>query len=221
MLHGWKRSLNDWSGIAQILSSRYRVFLIDFPGMGNSSLPNKSFDTYDYAQIISQFIKKLGLKDIVLVGHSFGGKVGIILASRNRAVKKLILVDASGMDEKSIIVKIKAAISKLVKPIIALIPDSLVYIVSERLYSEDYKNAGSLKESFKKIVSQNVEAEAMKINIPTLIIWGDKDKEVTTKAAKMLRSLIKNSTLRIVWNTGHDPFKEKPDKFLRIMEEFV
>lgn len=221
ILHGWKRNLNDWNDIAQKLSLKYKVVLVDFPGMGNSSLPNTAFDTYDYAQIINQFIKKIGIKNITLMGHSFGGKVSTILAANNDAIKKLILVDASGIDEKSFMIKIKKTITKIIKPVTVLGPEFLRHFIFSKLASDDYKNAGGLKESFKKIVAQNMETEAKIINIPTLIIWGDKDKEVTIYAAKRFRSLIKNSTLRIVWNTGHNPFKEKPNKFMEILEEFV
>lgn len=221
MLHGWKRNLKDWKIIAEKLSANKKLVLVDLPGFGSSSAPKMGFDTYDYAKLINALIRKLKLYNITLVGHSFGGKVAVVVASKNDSIKKLILVDASGIDEKSFISSLKIILSKIIKPVTKFLPEKVGDFVFNSLASSDYKNAGNLKDSFKKIVRQDVEKEATKIKIPTLIIWGDKDNEVTTNSAKKFKSLIANSTLRIVWNAGHDPFLEKPDKFLEILREFL
>src|SRR5581483_11907029 len=92
ILHGWKRSLNDWQEVAKTLSSKNKVIILDLPGMGASSKPNTPFNTYDYADFVDKFIAKLQLKNVTLVGHSFGGRTAIIQASKNKAISKLVLV---------------------------------------------------------------------------------------------------------------------------------
>ncbi len=218
ILHGWKNSLKNWEGIAKELSQKNQVILLDLPGMGNSSTPKSAFDTYDYADIVTKFIQKLNLKGITLIGHSFGGKIGVIVASTNSNVNKLVLVDISGIIEKSLARSIKTGIFRTTK---IFLPKSISKKIANKISSEDYKNAGNLLETFKKIVSQDISNEAKKIRIPTLIIWGENDKDVPLSSAKKLQTLIPSSTLRIVWRTGHHPHTEKPEKFLELIYEFV
>ncbi len=219
ILHGWKNSLKNWESIAKNLANKFKVVLIDLPGFGASSVPkNQPFDTFDYAETVMKFIEKLNLKNITLIGHSFGGKTGIVVASKNNKIDKLILVDASGINSKSLVTLLKIYLSKTVK---LIFPKNLAAKVSASLSSEDYKTAGNLKDSFKKIVTQDISENAKKIKIPTLIIWGENDKDVPLTSAKVLKNIIPNSSLRIVWKAGHHPHLEKPEKFLETVEEFL
>lgn len=115
ILHGWKNSLKNWEEIGKKLSIENKVILLDLPGMGNSSMPKSAFDTYDYADIINKFIVKLELKKLTLIGHSFGGKIGVIIAAKNPEIKKLILVDISGINNKNPINSLKRILFKSVK----------------------------------------------------------------------------------------------------------
>jgi pimeloyl-ACP methyl ester carboxylesterase len=215
ILHGWQNSLKNWMEVGKNLSQNRKVVLMDMPGFGASSIPkNRVFDIYDYAQIVSKFINKFELEKITLIGHSFGGKTGIVVASTNNRIKKLILVDSSGINDYSPITSAKILLSKIFKNIL---PKNLLTYLA----SEDYQNAGALLETFKKVVVQDISKDAKKIKIPTLIIWGETDKDVSISSAKKLKELISNSTLRIVWKAGHHPHLEKPEKFLEIVEEFV
>jgi pimeloyl-ACP methyl ester carboxylesterase len=148
------------------------------------------------------------------MGHSFGGKTGVIVASKI-PLKKLILVDASGVESKTMLTQIKISFAKIFK----LFP--FRNIILEKIASTDYKEAGELLPSFKKIVRQDVLEDAKKVSIPTVIIWGDKDTEVPVNASKIFRSLIKNSLIRIVWGSNHHPHIEKPEKFISLLNEIL
>ncbi len=218
ILHGWKNSLKNWEEVGKKLAIKNKVVLIDLPGMGNSSLPKETFDTYDYAKLVNKFIEKLNLKNITLLGHSFGGKIGIIVASKNSVINKLILVDNSGIKQKTLLKFIKTAFYKIAK---IFLPKKITMKIANYISSEDYKNAGDLLPIFKQIVTEDISESAKKINIPTLIIWGENDKDVPLSSAKKLKNLIPNCTLRIVWRAGHHPHLEKPEKFIEIVEEFI
>lgn len=221
VLHGWKRSLNDWREVAKELSKNKKIILVDLPGFGNSSVPKTPFDTYDYANLVLKIIEKLELKKVTLMGHSVGGKIAIAAGSQNKDLEKLIVVDPSGINKRSFSVKVKSVTNKFLKPGMFLFPEKVRKLILDLMTSEDYRSSGKMKDIFKKIVVQNVSEDAKKIKIPTLIVWGDKDKEVPVSTAKDLKKLISHSTVRIVWNTEHDPFMEKPDKFLEIIQEFL
>jgi len=219
VLHGWGRSLDDWRQVSRELSKKSKVFLLDLPGFGNSSLPEENADTNYYSGVVNEFIKKMKVEDIILLGHSFGGKIAIVVAGKNKKVKKLVLVAPSGVEEKSFITTLKILTAKIINKM------PLGGVIKERLKdsfsSSDYKNAGSLKRIFKTVVNQKVDREAREITAETLIIWGDRDKELAPRWGKKIRELIGGSRLRIVWGAKHHPHLEKPEKFLEIVNEFV
>lgn len=220
-LHGWGRNFKDWLNIAQNLSKKYKVILLDLPGFGGTKIPpENTFDTYDYANFVSSFIKKIRLTKTTLIGHSFGGKISIVLAAKYpEFFEKLILVSASGVEEKTLYVKLRNRLFKSLK--LLPFPQKIKSTISNILGSRDYKSVGIMRNSFIKIINQDVSKEAKKIKTPTLIIWGEKDKEVPVKWGKKLNQLIKKSYLRIIWGAGHFPQIEKTEKFESVLHEYL
>jgi len=222
ILHGWGRNLTDWLNVGQNLSDRYSVILLDLPGHGGTGLPLKQpYDTSNYADFAISFLHKIGIKSTILIGHSFGGKISIDIASKSKIINKLFLIDSSGVETKNNKVKSKIILAKIIKSINSLLPSLLSRKILLSLASADYKSAGELLPSFKKIVSQNVSDSAKNIKVQTYIIWGEKDKELALVCAKKLHNLISNSIIRIVWGAGHHPHLEKPDKFYNLLREYI
>ena len=221
ILHGWGRSSHDWNQIAQKLSSQYQVILLDLPGFGDSTIPESEvWGIFEYAEIVEKFIKKLGLKKITLIGHSFGGEIALVIAAKNPVyLEKLILVDSAGVDKAGFWTKVKIKIFKIGK--IVPLPKQLYEALVWRLGSKTYASAGKLRTSFKKIENQDVSYLIPSIKTPTLIVWGEKDLVLSVNWARKMKDLIKNSTLRIVWGVGHHPHLEKPNKFLEIIKEYL
>ena len=95
LMHGWGCEFSTVRSIAAILESGMRVYNMDLPGHGKSPEPTTVWGVYDYARLIGEFIDTLQLKDPVLIGHSFGGRISIVLASE-RPLSKILLVDEIG-----------------------------------------------------------------------------------------------------------------------------
>jgi len=93
--------------------------------------------------------------------------------------------------------------------------------IEKYISSDDYVNSGPLRKILVKVVNEDLTNTANKIKIPTLIIWGEKDKVVLLEHAKELKEIIKDSELRIVWGASHSPHIEKPYEFTEIVEEFI
>ena len=98
LLHGWGCNIEIWKPIQDGLSKAHRVTAIDFPGFGQSQEPPEVWGVEQYTQCTEQLIEQLQLKKPTLIGHSFGGRVSILLASRNNYVGKVILTDAEHLD---------------------------------------------------------------------------------------------------------------------------
>jgi pimeloyl-ACP methyl ester carboxylesterase len=181
------------------------------PGFGESGKPPNNWGIYEYGEFAVKVLEKLGIKKAVIMGHSFGGRIGILLAASTDKAIKLILVDAAGMEDKSMKVKIL----RLFSPAARLFPEK----IKAKFRSTDRREAGELREVFIRVIGQPLEAELVKIRVPTLIIWGENDRVQTLKEAKILNSGIKNSVLRIVWGAGHWPHLEKTGQLIRILKE--
>ena len=96
LMHGWGCQASTLDSIARIAAEQHTVYNIDFPGFGASPEPTTVWGVEDYTAMLESFVRKLGIVRPILLGHSFGGRVGLLYSSRND-VEKLILVDAAGV----------------------------------------------------------------------------------------------------------------------------
>ncbi len=231
-LHGWRSNkeaiLKVLSGImagAKNNGRNINFFSIDFPGFGKSPIPQKVFDLQNYTNIIKEFCGKLNLKNIILIGHSFGGRVSIQLASQNPGlVSKLILVDAAGIKSKVEFSKLKNIVSKLVKPFFNL---KFMENIKKKIYdfidADDYLAIPELKQTFVNIVNQDLTAAISEIKQTTLIRWGEKDLNPSAhiEHAKIMKEKIPNSILVFLKDAGHFSYIDKPEEFIKEVIEFI
>lgn len=219
ILHGWGRNFQDWIPAARFLSSKYKVVLVDLPGFGGTNLPsNTVMGTYDYADFVEKFLEKIEIRKPTLLGHSFGGRLGIVLASKKSFLSKLILVDSAGIEQKSLKVILIGLFYKILK---FLLPKRLNELVRARLGSEDYASAGPLRKVLVKVVNEDLTQHLSQIKVPTLVIWGDKDINQYVKYGKIMRDKIPEARLRIVWEAGHNPHVEDSKQFFQILKEEI
>jgi len=214
ILPGWKRNSIEWQSCAQELSDKNRVILLDLPGFGITQKPKDSWDIFKYSDFVKDFLTKVQIKNPIILGHSFGGRIGIIMASQSFPIDQLVLVDAAGIEKKNMWLKFKVVMAKILKPII---PKSII----SNLLKGDYAESGEMKEIFKKVISQDLVNLLPKIKVPTTIIWGEQDKILPLSHAKILHDKIQNSRLRIVWGAAHDPHLEKFEQFIEILSEIL
>ena len=170
--------------IFNMLKNKCRVVALDLPGFGESSVPMKSMNSFDYANVVKKFIDTIGLTDIVLIGHSHGGRVSIIISSLYRElVDKLVLIDSAGIIPKRTLKYYYTVYRyKLLKKIYLLfkinIKDKKKYDRFIKKYSStDYYNATNevMRQTLVKVIHDNVKPLLKYIKASTLIIWGDKD----------------------------------------------
>jgi pimeloyl-ACP methyl ester carboxylesterase len=221
ILHGWGRSYSDWIPIANQLKDRFKVILLDLPGFGSTPKPQTDWTIYDYTDYFEEFAKKLGLKNLIFIGHSFGGRIGIISASRSNLIKKLILVDSGAIEKKSLKLKAKVFIVQSLKPLTKLLPTNIQKKLKSKAGSSDYQASGEMKKIFLNTIHEDLTHLFKNIKTKTLIIWGSNDLTLPVRNAKIIKSQIKDSELRIVWEAGHHPHLDKPKEFLEILEENI
>lgn len=222
-LHGWRSSSRSWEPTLRFFrEAGLSFYLLDLPGFGESSLPERPFSVGDYAAIIEAFIERIGLLSVILVGHSFGGRIGIKMASKegNRC-SKLVLVDAAGIRPDTGI-SWKKILAKVVKPIFLVLPlESLRRRIYERLGAEDYLATPELKQTFLKVVQEDLEPSLKYISCPTLIVWGEKDSSTPLSMAHTMEREIPRARLVVLEAAGHMSFQDEPHMFGEAVVEFV
>lgn len=225
-LHGWRSQKEVWQGTFDALLKEHPEFCIvtlDLPGFGSSSLPQGDWKVGDYAELVAKFIKKMELKDLVLVGHSFGGRVAVKLASvRTDLIKKLVLVDAAGfVMQKAKKDALKLA-AKIVKP---LFKPKFMQGLRKKIYkslgAEDYVETPELRQVYLNAVNEDLTPSLKRILQPTLIVFGEADTDTPVEYGKQMNGLIQNSKLQIIKNAGHFSFLDKPNEFVNLLNDFI
>jgi pimeloyl-ACP methyl ester carboxylesterase len=227
-LHGWGHMGGAFNVIADSLKNKFRCYLLDLPGFGNSSIPSKTWDSYEFADAIKRFIEDMNLDDVVIIGHSFGGKIGVLTTTmiKNR-IKKLILIDSTGIRPPMTCKKFfKIYFFKSAR---FVNNSGILFGLGDRIYdkierfsgSADYLNAGQMRDILKKIVQEDISSDLLKIECPTLILWGEKDTATPIKDAHKMNKLIKDSKLIIYPNVGHHLPIDVPHQVAHHIKEFV
>ena len=226
LLHGWGSNLKSFTSLINLLKAKYRVLALDYPGFGESDILKKSFTVDDYCDIVVEFLKNLEVKSVILVGHSYGGRIILKLNNRKNlpfSIEKNVLIDAAGLkDKKDLRIKLKVATFKSLKYIFNLLPiskvkkDEMIKALRMKFGSSDYANAPKvLQDTLVKSVNEDLTwcLDNMK---ESLIIWGDKDTVTPLWMAKLMETKIRNSGI-VLLNGGHFSYLDDPITFSKVM----
>ena len=227
LMHGWGCNLTTVKSIASILEPGMRVMSIDLPGHGKSQEPPEIWGVEQYTSLIEKFISLLGLKDVTLIGHSFGGRIGILLSSRNDYVRKLVLVDAAGVKpRRSLGYYLKIYTFKTLKHTLPLIfgrerGGRMLDAYRGKSGSADYRNASPVMRGIlSRCVNEDLKHVMPSIKAPTLLIWGADDTATPISDAKVMERLIPDAGLVSFEGCGHYSFLDNPGGFRAVMREF-
>jgi pimeloyl-ACP methyl ester carboxylesterase len=217
-LHGWGQNIKMMESLAKPFCKKYNVLIIDLPGFGDSAEPKEVWSIYDYSEMVNELLKELKIKNPILIGHSFGGKISLAYAIKYNPKKIVLLASPYKKNIKKPTLKMK--IYKTVKKIPLL--NKLEGFVKNHVGSTDYKNAS---EMMKKILVNHVNLdlteEVKNIKCPTLLIWGTNDNAVSYEDGKTLEKLIPNAGLVTYEGCTHYAYLERLDQTIRVLNSFI
>lgn len=226
ILDGWGTSLETYNFIADCINDKMRVIQFDLPGFGQTEEPKKSLCVDEYADIVCGILEKLEVKEATLIGHSFGGRLIIKLASRESIpfkITDIVLIDAAGIKYKSFAKFFKVMSYKIKKTIFLSKPfyslfKSKVDEWKKSQGSADYREASDvMKGCLVKAVNEDLTKYLSHIECDALLIWGDKDTATPLKFGKIMEKKIKNAGLCVIKGGGHFSFADNPELFRRII----
>ena len=217
LLHGWGMDKSCFKKLVPILKTNQKIVSLDFFGFGKSSVPRDYFDTYEYACYVFLLLKKLNINNVILVGHSFGGRIAILLSSIFKLnVSSLILTSSAGINKFSIVKKLKIFRYKFLKSLAKYKIVNKKYL--EKFGSVDYKKANlNLKKVFVRVVNQDLKYLLYKIDSKCTLVWDKKDKETPYSICNILNRKIKNSKILNYSNGGHFAFLYNINKFADVI----
>lgn len=226
VLHGWGDSSGSWKEFGGKLAQTYDVVLVDLPGFGGTDNPPEAWGLDEYVNFIRHFLKKVEIVPYAIIAHSNGGAIAIRgLASGQLSAERLVLLASAGV--RSTYKGRKRAIrlfAKTGKALAAPLPAPVKRRLRRKLYTtvgSDMLVAEHLQETFKRVVGDDVQADAVKLALPVLLVYGENDVSTPPAYGRLLHERIDGSTLEILGEAEHFVHRDQPAKVLGLVEAFL
>jgi len=235
LIHGMFTSSFCWINTIHELATSYKVYTLDLPGWGKSDKPKVNYSIIYYTKLLNEFMSCLKIEQSIFMGHSIGGQIALNMAVENpKKVKKLILVNSGGilpskLPKSLLLFKVpligyllscwvmrKSAIKSMMLNVMFFNSQC----VTEDVLSDALKSS---KYAFSKLMGNltDLRDRLSEIRIPTLIVWGEKDRSLPPDMGSLFNKLIPNSVLEVIQEAGHYPQIEKPEVFNSIIQRFL
>lgn len=227
LMHGWGCDHTTVRSIANALNSRMRIYNVDLPGHGASQEPPTVWGVDDFTRCMERFIEMLKISDPVLIGHSFGGRISILMGSRH-PLSRIVLVDAAGIKPKRPLkYYLKVYSFKAAKKFLPLLfgkklGGRMIDRWRGKAGSADYRNSSPMMRAvMSKCVNEDLTDRLPLIKASTLLIWGEKDTATPLSDAKTMERLIPDAGL-VSWpDCGHYSFLDNPGGFRAVIQSFL
>jgi len=233
LVHGLGASAERWEYVIPLFNKYFRVIVPDLIGFGYSDKPLVDYTSEFFSKFLKNFLKKIGVERLKIIGSSLGGQICVEYVSENMdSIEKLVLVSPSGVMTHS-----TPALDAYVMA--ALYPDNEV---AENAYQmmagpdqkinakiiEDFVTRMKLPNAKMAFMStllglkndENILETLKTISIPTLIVWGGRDPVIPIKYADSFVSNIKDCRFYRMENCGHTPYVDEPEKFTKLVTDF-
>ena len=225
LLHGLFGALSNWQAVVSEFSKNYRIVI---PLMPIYEMSLHQAGVPGLASFIESFVSFKNLTDLTLLGNSLGGHVALVFTLNNpEKVKRLVLTGSSGLFEDSM----GGSFPK--RGNYGYVKDRVEYTfydpstATRELVDEVFEITNSNTKVLRIIAiaksaqRHNMAKDVTKIKVPTLLIWGLNDTITPPLVAHEFNRLIKGSVLYFIDKCGHAPMMEHPQKFNRILQQFL
>lgn len=229
ILHGWGASIQAMLAIHNHLKDRFKVYTLDLPGFGESDEPKEVWGSHDYADFVKKFMDKIGIKEVILIGHSHGGRISIVLGSEYpELVRKMVLIGSAGIiPKRKPKYYLKVYSFKALKQIYNLLffyrdKEERLEKFYKRFGSTDYRDAdGIMRKIMVKVINDNLRPLLKDIKAQTLLVWGRDDQATPVYMGEIMEREIKGSGLVILENAGHFSYVDQYQQFKLIIDSFL
>jgi len=232
LLHGWGCDGSIFSAFQNEFFKHASVLSVDFPGHGQSAEPPTPWGVPEYAEQILGLLKNLSVSKVNIVAHSFGGRVALWIASHHpELVEKMVITGGAGIRKPAAQTqskkqlqykKLKAVLQafekvSFLKGIVSVLQEKLI----QKYGSEDYKRLNAnMRQTFVKVINQDLSDLLPKISASTLLIWGGDDTETPLWMGQKMEKDIPDAGLVVFDGRSHFAFLEEAQRFQVIVTTF-
>lgn len=222
-LHGWGSRAAHLKSIFENLPN---FVALDLPGFGGSDLPLAPWGVAEFASFLKNFLEKLEIRSPIFVGHSVGGSIIIKYLAEGGTAKKAILIDSAGIRKRGLKIFLYKIVTKIFKLVFSL-PGLNIFKakIRKKFYcaidSVDYIEAGKMTEGYKKIIRDDLTDDLPKIKTPTVLIWGENDRDTPLWQGELMREKIEGAKLFVIPSAGHFSFIDQPERFREIFAKEI
>ncbi len=227
LLHGWGGNISAFKPLIAHLEKNHKVFVLDFPGFGKSDLPKSPWNVGNYSSFLIKFIKQVGLTTKTdIIAHSFGGRVAIKLTvEQPELINKLILVNCAGIKPrrtyKYYLKTFLAKTGKVAARVLGKPGNKIKNLIYQQIGSKDFQDAGPMKDTFIKVINEDLQPSLKNVMASTLLIWGENDQDTPVYMGKIMEREIKNAGLVVLKNAGHYSYLDQFQQFCIITNNFL
>jgi pimeloyl-ACP methyl ester carboxylesterase len=226
VLHGWGASIDAVGSIVDGLAGQLEVVAVDLPGFGDSDEPPETWDVGAYVRFVLAVGDELGLARFSLVGHSFGARIGIVLAATHpERLARAVLTGAAGVKPRRkpfYYAKVGVAKAGRVVGAVGGAPGRrLQDRMRRRVASADWLEAtDAMRGTFRAVIAEDLAPHLPAIKASTLLVWGDGDADTPLWMAQRMEASIPDAGL-VVLEGGHYVYAERAAEFNRIVAHFL
>lgn len=240
LLHGWGSSAALMQPLANAFADAYRVYNVDLPGHGHSPPPPAPWGVPEHAALVQALIDErirpeTSQAAVTVIGHSNGGRIALYMASTPDfadRIARLVLISPSGMTpERSLATRVKSGVAKTLKAAFEHLPAMLREpaldwlrhsLVWRALGSSDYNALdGVMRATFVKTVNHHLDGPVHRIDVPTLLFWGENDTAVSRRQMETLEAAIPDSGLVVLEDAGHYGHIDAPATVISATRHFL
>lgn len=230
ILHGWNLSAAKFDSLVKELERRgHKVICFDLPGFGKENIPDRPWNLSDYVSFVEKKLNSANIKKVILIGHSFGGRIGIKLAAGNpKLLYALVLTGTPGINPvpkvKVSLFLFSAKIGNVIfsLPILSIFKNKVRHLLYRVARATDFYNTDKkMRETFKNIIKEDLISYLKKITTPTLLLWGKKDMIVPVKIAGEMLKFINKAKLSVIPEARHGLPWTHPKIFAEKVDTFI
>src|SRR5690606_70238 len=238
MIHGSGATRDTWRRFARHFTDRYKVIAVDLPGFGESDKPDVSYDVASQVERLRAFVGTLGIKRLHLIGNSMGGHIAALYAARHpEQVLSVALLDNAGIDsprksemfemiergQPTPLVVRRAEDFDTLMSFVFVTPPPLPEALKRHFAEQSMANQAHYDMIFRQLREHYIplEPELPKIQAPTLVLWGDRDRVLDVSSIDVMRPLLKKPTVVVMKDCGHAPMIERPGETAQHYQAFL
>jgi pimeloyl-ACP methyl ester carboxylesterase len=214
-LHGWVGSWRYWISAMQVTSTSYRAYALDLWGFGDTTHNTLNYSLDQQANLLDRFLNEMGIGKIALVGHGLGALVGMSFATRfPQSVDRMMAVSCP-LDYQAVNARLRTSTpAELTDWLSSRTPEA-----TTALSDASKTDAKAITDSLVGLQANNVFSNFRALNIPCLLVYGDKDPAIVIPNGEYSLSTLTHQVE--MENSGHFPMIDETIRFNRLLTDFL